>query len=214
MNARKHASIRDAHAPRVARRVHRSSVRLGVPFVCLILVACSSGSLAETPAPSSGSGTDQSAHLQLRPVLFVAAPNRPAWKQLEPVCTETSCPGAVIDPNEIVIAQNDKRVRYRLGPTVATEANISDVSVTDTGDLTGWSVDVQLDAAGTTAMATATRAAVMQPDPTNMMAILLDGVVVSAPVVQEPIESGRFSFTGAFSESEAADIADRLSPLG
>lgn len=45
----------------------------------------------------------------------------------------------------------------------------------------------------------------------RQVAVIVDGVVVSAPVVSEPI-AGDFQIAGRFSEAEARDLARRLVP--
>jgi preprotein translocase subunit SecD len=48
------------------------------------------------------------------------------------------------------------------------------------------------------------------PSPQNQVAIVLDGLVVSAPVINEAIPSGNAQITGSFTQVEAADLANVL----
>ena len=48
------------------------------------------------------------------------------------------------------------------------------------------------------------------PSPLNQVAIVLDGLVVSAPRINEPIPSGNAQITGSFSQVEAQDLANVL----
>jgi preprotein translocase subunit SecD len=186
-----------------------------LPFLFLLSVACSSTvtattSLPSTPtlsAPATGSG---SVHLQLRPVLVAVDPATLRWKRLDAICEEAGCPDLRIEPSEAVVAQNAEGVRDRLGPAIATDENVVAARVTQAGDPDGWFIDVQLDASGTTAMAAATRTAVAQPAPRNMIAILVDGVVVSAPIVNVPIDAGGLLIPGNFSKTDAQALVDEI----
>jgi preprotein translocase subunit SecD len=48
------------------------------------------------------------------------------------------------------------------------------------------------------------------PSPANQVAIVLDGLVVSAPVINEAIPSGNAQITGNFTQVEAQDLANVL----
>ena len=48
------------------------------------------------------------------------------------------------------------------------------------------------------------------PSPQNQVAIVLDGLVVSAPSIREAIPSGNAQITGSFSQVEAQDLANVL----
>ena len=115
------------------------------------------------------------------------------------------------DPNGTVIVQNiDGSEIYQLGPAFATgEVFNSDatadiiqggwgVRVTLKGGADGedlWNVGASQCFSGTSAC------------PTRRMAIVLDGVVQSAPTVNQPSFSGGVDITGNFKESEAKDLA-------
>ena len=46
--------------------------------------------------------------------------------------------------------------------------------------------------------------------PLNQLAIVLNGAVVSAPAVQEPISGGVLQITGSFTQEEAEALAASL----
>lgn len=115
------------------------------------------------------------------------------------------------DPNGTVIVQNiDGSELYQLGPAFATgEVFNSDA----TADIIqgGWGVRVTLKGGadgealwnvGASQCFNATSSC-----PTRRMAIVLDGVVQSAPTVNQPAFSGGVDITGNFKESEAKDLA-------
>jgi preprotein translocase subunit SecD len=83
---------------------------------------------------------------------------------------------------------------------VLTNASVSPGSVTE-----GMAVEFVLDARGTKQFGQITTANVGRN-----LAIILDGVVASAPVIREPITGGRGQITGRFDFAEAQDLANVL----
>jgi preprotein translocase subunit SecD len=83
---------------------------------------------------------------------------------------------------------------------VVTNARVSPGSITE-----GMAVDFTLDARGTKQFGDITRANVGRN-----LAIVLDGIVSSAPTIREPITGGRGQITGRFSFEEAQDLANVL----
>jgi preprotein translocase subunit SecD len=83
---------------------------------------------------------------------------------------------------------------------VLTDARVSPGSATE-----GMAVEFTLDARGTKQFAQVSSANVGR-----QLAIVLDGVVESAPVIREPITGGRGQITGRFDFTEAQDLANVL----
>ena len=115
------------------------------------------------------------------------------------------------DPTSAVIVQNiDGTEIYQLGPAFATgEVFNSDA----TADIIqgGWGVRVTLKrgASGEDLwnIGASQCYSASSSCPTRRMAIVLDGVVQSAPTVNQPSFSGGVDITGNFKESEAKDLA-------
>lgn len=115
------------------------------------------------------------------------------------------------DPNGTVIVQNiDGTEIYQLGPAFATgEVFNSDA----TADIIqgGWGVRVTLksgaDGEDLWNIGASQCFSGGSSCPTRRMAIVLDGVVQSAPTVNQPSFSGGVDITGNFQESEAKDLA-------
>lgn len=128
---------------------------------------------------------------------------------------------------EVVLAQRDDNGtiinRFLLGPTFLRGDGVSEASA-DLGD-TGieWSVQVQLTDAGTSAFSAAAAECFNggpQCPPSSVgggtndggaggrIAIVLDGVVQSAPRVNEPnFDTGEVNISGDFTEGEAENLA-------
>lgn len=115
------------------------------------------------------------------------------------------------DPKATVVVQNvDGSEIYQLGPSFATGEVFADDAIADI--IQGsWGVRVSLRSgaagAGLWNIGAAQCFSKSQVCPTGRMAIVLDGVVQSAPSVNQPSFSGGVDITGNFQESEARDLA-------
>jgi SecD/SecF fusion protein len=81
-------------------------------------------------------------------------------------------------------------------------ANLTDAHATQDQRTREWVVSFSLDGTGTRQFAEASTAHVGEP-----FAIVLDGKVLSAPVIREPITGGRGQISGHFTVAEANDLA-------
>ncbi len=101
--------------------------------------------------------------------------------------------------------------KYLLSPAVVEGTNIREADAVLTQDgLSEWVVLIQFDSAGTASFAEATTDLVDNPEPTNQFAIVLDGVVQSAPRVISPITDGRPQITGQFTQETAQNLSQIL----
>jgi preprotein translocase subunit SecD len=100
--------------------------------------------------------------------------------------------------------------RLQLGPAKATGTIVRTATAQPPQGFTGdWAVSVDLTGEGNTLFnELAALCFAGGPEcPTKQIAIALDGVVRSAPTVQEPNFAGTVSITGQFTEREARDLA-------
>lgn len=74
----------------------------------------------------------------------------------------------------------------------------------------GWTVNLNFDSEGAAKLAEISGKLVNQSPPKNQFAIVLDGVVVSAPAFESSILGGQAQITGNFSSEEAQDLANVL----
>ena len=74
----------------------------------------------------------------------------------------------------------------------------------------GWIVTLDFDAEGAGQLADASSQLYVLPPPQNQFAIVLDGVVVSAPSFNEPILGGSAQISGNFTAESAQDLANVL----
>jgi preprotein translocase subunit SecD len=104
---------------------------------------------------------------------------------------------------------------YLLGPVELTGADVAgaaaepDVtSATSPGPR--WTVRLTLTDAGRTKLAAMTQRLCGLPAPRNQLGIMVDGVVLAAPRVAEPIQGGIVSIAGDYDQARASDLARRL----
>ena len=110
-----------------------------------------------------------------------------------------------------VTCDRDGIGKYLLGPAQVLGEQISDaVAGLPQQGAGGWEVQLELDSEGARAFASATQTLSANPSPQNQFAIVLDGLVVSAPQVNEAILGGRASITGQFTAQEANQLANVL----
>ncbi len=104
--------------------------------------------------------------------------------------------------DDVLYGMKDK-IPYVVERKVAVSGeDIVEAAVVFTGTRNEPAVSFRFDARGTRAFAHITRESVGRP-----FAIVLDGEVISAPVIREPIVGGSGQITGNFTVSEANDLA-------
>lgn len=145
-------------------------------------------------SPTDGPSTDASPAdpLQVRRVLEASEGECPEPVQPEPAA-------------EAVLCDADGR-SYRLGPAEIVDGIDDAVAGTD---LAGgaWLVTIELDDEATATFADLTRELTGTD---RQFALVLDGEVLTAPVVQSVITDGRLQIAGDFTEPEARALAEAL----
>jgi preprotein translocase subunit SecD len=175
--------------------------------------AAPSAALCSTSSPHPAL-THSHAHPE-RGVRTGQHPDHPAiQKQFdEPDCTKTAeeRKGKIEPTDQLLVTCDSDGFKYILGPTAVegTHLNGADAGLPQSGVGT-WQVNLSFDGTGTKQFAQTTKDLVGKQSPQNQFAIVLDGQVVSAPVVQSEIPTGQAEITGNFSQSEAKDLANVL----
>jgi preprotein translocase subunit SecD len=121
------------------------------------------------------------------------------------------------NPNLLLVTCDQTgAAKYILGPV---EVDGTDLTSATSGLQPGangsvsnvWGVNLDFNADGTTKFReTTTRLTPLEP-PRNQFAIVLDGLVVSAPSSNDPITNGQASISGSFTRDTAATLANQLS---
>ncbi|MTB25894.1 MAG: protein translocase subunit SecD, partial [Actinobacteria bacterium] len=102
------------------------------------------------------------------------------------------------DPNAALVScDRAGNVKYLLAPAKVVGADVSTASaVLDQQGGGGWMVSLDFNGDGTTKFGDLTSRVVSLPQPQNQVAIVLDGLVISAPRIISAITAGNAQITG------------------
>jgi preprotein translocase subunit SecD len=153
--------------------------------------------------------------MQQRPVLEIVYYGSRSWKGTALTCaphddTLMQCVAQTLDRDRIVLVGSKSaggNNKYVLGPVVLDGSEIlRAVALHENGGFQPyWEIDFRLTAEAARRFAEATREATGK-----QIAIIVDGQVVSAPIVQEPFANGLGVITCACDEERAKALAAQL----
>lgn len=180
----------------------------------------------------------KTAELRFRPVLAIVEPEKksPATTTTtQPTSSTTLAAGATTSSSTTTTTQpqvkttsaaddkatatvvlperktdNKAPLRYQLGPAAFTGKGVSGAKAEFQGGAEGWVVLLSLKSDGEAAFNKLAGESYPKPPPQNAVAIVLDGIVQSAPQFNEASFSGDIQISGNFSETEAKDLATVL----
>jgi preprotein translocase subunit SecD len=185
--------------------------RVYLVLVVAALTSCTS-SETTTVAPTTPA-TSETRGQVIQERLVKDITRAPAKLRL--TCNPGECtPSQVAAPT--VVLEDASGLRYRLGPIVWDGDNVVSAEVTTAQGSSVApvpAVAVHLDADGAQQLLAATAGAFGADPPRNQIAVVVNGRVIQAPIVQGPISAGAilvvpFSFT----EEDAKTLAASLSP--
>ncbi len=172
-----------------------------------------------SPSPSpSASVTD----VTNAPPLIQATENTPEFQQQIAAldCTDpvNYTGGRPDDPVKwLGTCEVTGQAKYNLEPAFIQGTNVTGANAVLPQGGVGWVVSLDFDAEGARALADASTRLSALPEcgiaganPCNAFAIVLDGVVTSAPRFNEPILGGSAQIEGNFTAQEARDLANIL----
>jgi len=133
-----------------------------------------------------------------------------AFKNLD--CSKTGATkGGAADPLKyLVTCSTDGQFKYLLEPASVQGTEIANAQAGIAQGGAGWEVNLTFTSAGAQQFADSTTKLSKEQPPKNQFAITLDGLVQSAPRVNEPILGGSAVITGNFSPDEAKALANVL----
>ena len=116
------------------------------------------------------------------------------------------------DANSVIVTcDRNGSSRYVLAAAQVVGRDIKGATAAlDQQNASGWFVSLDFTGDGTKKFGALTQSVVNLASPQNQVAIVLDGVVVSAPRINEAILGGSAQITGSFSQLEAQDLANVL----
>ena len=161
---------------------------------------------------ASGSGVPTTADAAATPAAGVSVEDNAKFVALD--CTKPeNLQGNSADDAAAVLVACDRAggTKYILAPAEVLGRQISKASAgLDPQAGSAWFVSLTFDNEGTSAFGALTARVTSLPEPTNQVAIVLDGLVVSSPRITEAIPSGNAQITGSFTQVEAQDLANVL----
>jgi preprotein translocase subunit SecD len=170
--------------------------RIALLVVGLVLIGLVAA-LATVSLRDGDDGNAAAAVLELRPVISA--------EQVGP----DGCPPVERSENEAVLCTSDESASARLGPVIVDDGDV-DVATAEESFGGEWVVNVTLTDAGRAEFAEATRESAGAAPPSDRIAIVVAGVIVSVPQVNEPIVGGQFEVSG-LTQTQAEDLAADLS---
>jgi preprotein translocase subunit SecD len=167
---------------------------------------------SSTPSPSATGGTgatDANAKLQAEFAALDCSDPAQVRQQLRKEAGDKP-------KQPLVTCLEDGSEKYILGPAEVLGTDVKSASAgletNNQGISTGgWQVDLTFTGDGKKKFADTTRRLSQLTDPQNRFGIVLDGLVVSAPALNNgPIVGGQAQITGNFTQSEASSLANVL----
>lgn len=175
-------------------------------------VTSASPSASSSPQPKPSSTVDQSQFVP--PVQSPALDDAFAAKFADLDCANSPilAGGGLDDETQnLITCQEDGSYKYVLAPASLTGTDIqSAVAGLPSQGAGGWQVDLTMTTEGAKKFADVTTQLATQQPPQNQFAIVLDGLVVSAPRVNEAILGGSATISGSFTAEEAKALAQVL----
>ncbi|MFE0625464.1 hypothetical protein ACFW3D_00675 [Streptomyces sp. NPDC058864] len=108
-------------------------------------------------------------------------------------------------------AESGAWTKYLLGPVALSGTEIRDAAaVLDTQNATGWQIRLTFGRSGARKFAELTGRLAGELSPANQCAMVLDGAVLSAPLVNSAITGGTAVITGNYTRSSAGRLAAQL----
>ncbi len=166
----------------------------------VLLVACSGSGRSTRPSTTTTRARAAKATFEIRPVLAILPPG-------------TARPFFNLPPGgEVLSSRSSLGPRYAVGPAAVTGTSLRSAKAQYVPE-EGWVIDLTLDQQGIEQFnALAAQLFPKQP-PGNSVALVVDGVVQSAPAMRTPrFESGSIQVSGGFTERQAKTLAASLAP--
>ncbi|MFN8156742.1 MAG: protein translocase subunit SecD [Candidatus Nanopelagicales bacterium] len=180
-----------------------------------------SGSASPTPTPSPSASSTKTTTTTVGGVTSqnglppIQSATNDAALQAAFTALDCSKPGATkggpTDPNKyLVTCDKSGALKYLLDKAAVQGTEISSASAGLSQNAAGWEVNLNFTSEGAQQFATVTGQLAQNTSPQNQFAIVLDGLVESAPSVSQAIIGGSAVITGQFTADEAKALANVL----
>ena len=177
---------------------------------------------SDEPSPSASPSAEASASASPTPTPAVEPPEIPVQaatndaefqdRALRLDCTLPENRSGSPDDQALWLATCDRDgfAKYLLQPAFIKGTQVTDAQAQLDPTTSKWSVSLTFDSEGAKALSEISADIYDNTPPQNQFAIVLDGVVFSAPSFLEPIPGGSAQITGEFTIDEANDLANVL----
>jgi preprotein translocase subunit SecD len=164
------------------------------------------------PRVDSGSTTSSTAAPETSTTTAAADPGTTTTSIAPTPSAPTLTPAAQDKRNATVtLCDREGAAMYQLGPTVMTGRVVDSAKAQFNSQEGGWAVNLSLDSGGAEKFNNLAAESFPKSPPQNSVAIVLDGVIQSAPAFQTPnFQGGEVSISGDFSQGDADDLATVL----
>ena len=123
--------------------------------------------------------------------------------------------GQFDNPNIQIVSCDAAHNKYVLDKSTVAGTMITSASANPNPNGSDWLVDINFNGAGTKAFGDLTTAMYQKyhqsTAPPDLLGVVLDGVVVSAPYIQTPTVGGLSQISGNFTQTTASQLANQLS---
>jgi preprotein translocase subunit SecD len=170
-----------------------------------------SPSVAPSPAPGPGPSDDQAGGAPVdQPLAWSLNPGQEWSSRFQdftcPEGGQTSTPVRDVKDQPLITCGEDGN-KYLLSASMIEGTQLTDASAGVPQGQVQWVVDLSFDGTARETFAQVTR---QLAGTGRQFAIVLDGTVISAPTVSQPILGGSAQISGNFSEQEAQSLANSL----
>jgi preprotein translocase subunit SecD len=149
----------------------------------------------------------------MRPVVAVSRPSDASYPGTTVTCGDEGGPDctatALTEAPSLVLAGEDGN-KYRLGRVVLDGNDVAGATAIRSPFGGEWAVECELTTEGVDRFDRATGRDGSSTSPHDSIAIVVGGLVVSAPSVSSAVRDGRVEITGAFTEAGATTLAAQL----
>jgi preprotein translocase subunit SecD len=189
----------------------------GTPKPSASPAASAAATPTPTPAPSGGLSTW---HQATGDAALVSAPVKALFDKLN--CENPNWQkqigytnGEYDNPNTQIVSCDAAHNKYVLAKSTVAGTMITSASANPNPNGSDWLVDINFNGAGTKAFGDLTTGMYdkyhQSPVAPDLLGVVLDGMVVSAPYIQTPTVGGQSQISGSFTQNQAAQLANQLS---
>ncbi len=173
--------------------------------------ASASASVAPSPGASTpAASTPASSALDMAKLIRTTTPSAAEKAKLDAFTCDKYDPSKD-DPNTTLLScDRDGTAKYLLGPAIVLGTEVGGASAGIPQNQATWGVQLDLKGDGVKKFGDATAILYTLDQPLSQFAIVLDGRVISDPVVNGAIPGGQASITGNFTQQSALDLANVL----